>query len=105
MNAFTNREEYLAAVKIWKAEYAQLTLDIRKDRLIFKQTQRELSKCKPYRWQDKLTAEELKAWRTAIGAMYDALNSRAALRQTATKMIEERRVSKIEAGRQMAAAR
>lgn len=101
MNAFTNREEYLAAVKIWKASYASLIVDIRQAKIEYKESQRAFAKCGLYNYNANSADEKNKAYLVAERDMQRAMSHRYTLRHNATELIEKRHASKIEAGRQM----
>ena len=101
MNAFTNREEYLAAVKLWKASYASIIIEIRQAKVDFKASQRELSKCGLYDYNFSSAVGNNRLWWEAYEVLQKAMSHRMKLRLKATELITERQVSKEEAGRQM----
>ena len=98
---FTNREEYLAATALWKANYKALIIDIRKAKVEYKESQRAFAKCAPYNYKAG-SSDENKAYLAAERTMHRAMNHRATLHSYATQLIKERHAAKIEAGRQTA---
>ena len=99
---FTNREEYLAATAIWKASYKSLIIDIRQAKVEYKESQRAFAKCAPYNYKTNSIDVNNRAYLNAEINMHRAMSHRAALRNRATQLIEERHAAKIEAGRQTA---
>lgn len=81
MNAFKNREEYLAAVAVWKADYKQLSADIRAAKNALKESMRSKQRDGGY-----------------ISTIYS-------LKSDARQMLEDRAASKVEAQRQYMAAK
>lgn len=97
MNTFNTKETYLAARAQWKAEYEQLSSDIRAARLVFRDTQREVSK-NPYDWKAEREVNQ-RHW-AASGVSLTALIKLVALRNKATKMLDDLADAKVEANRQ-----
>ena len=73
---FNSRETYLSAVASWKADYAQITLDIRRKKIEVKEANRKREPT----WKHLLQL--------------------SSYRQTASSLLEERAQGKIEAQRQ-----
>lgn len=81
---FNSRDTYLAQVAAWKAEYADLSQQIRDTRKAFRQAQADDSKGKAGAWAE---TERLR-------------RDLSSLRNEATSMIADRHAAKVEAARQ-----
>lgn len=101
--AFNSRETYLVAVKQWRAEYAQISDDIRAARREFRSLHTALSRLGAYDYHWNFSQRQV--WRNTYNPMLAALQNLLALRKTAREMLVERSAMKVEAGRQMMAAR
>lgn len=100
---FTTRETYLTQRAEWKAEYKETSQKIRELRVAFRASQREVSKFPPCNASTKWApnAERDIAERT----MYKTLSDLCATRGHARQMLEDLTAAKVEAGKQMMAAR
>jgi len=105
MKDFNTRAEYLEAVAEWKAEYADLTKQIRAAKNEYREAARAFSKCGSYDWKAGYSSEKNKAYNAAQDAMHKAYYARLRLRREATEAIDERLSAKKEAQRQYLAAR
>lgn len=99
---FNSKETYLEQRAQWKAEYLQLIQDIRKAKIDIKEAQRALSKAPPHKYE---RGYDNKPYYAACSALSSALSSKYELSSTATKMLTDLANARLEAGRQMEAAR
>jgi len=100
---FNSRDTYLAARAQWKADYNQLSADIRVARREFNEAQRALSKHK-YDWKAGYNSETNKPYLEAEKLVDKARGQRYRLRQQANEALQELSSAKEEARRQWEAA-
>jgi hypothetical protein len=103
--AFTNKQEYLAWVTEWKAEYKKLSQAIRDLKWTDKERQRAITKavrdgipCYKAEVKDYLTGKALERYQRIMAEHRNTW--RGALSAEATTMLEWRKQSKVEAQRQ-----
>lgn len=97
-NTFNSRETYKAARVQWKAQYKQLSLDIRKAKTDFKEAQRALDKVGvyDYRWRDELK----NTWNAANRVLMTTSSTVFILKISANEALQSLAEAKIEAARQ-----
>lgn len=98
--AFATTDDYTTWRAVWRAEYAQLTLDIRAAKQMLRTAQRAFSVA----FLTSSTTEERVAIRTYKNTMWSAESALFQLRTTARDAIDVRHVSKVRAAELYAAA-
>lgn len=84
---FNSKETYLVARAEWKAEYKELSQNIRDARSAFNEAQRVFGKVGSYKWHLGAGSPENAAYNAAWRAVDDARILRYKLRNEATSML------------------
>ena len=95
---FNSRSTYLAARAQWKADYLELSAQVRRAKLAFKEASRKAS-ATPIPSQES-AAEARTAYYAAYSAVEIARRAKAALRTTARELLEELGTMKVAAAAQ-----
>lgn len=96
---FHDRASYIAASTMWKADYKELTAEIRAAKLAYKEAARVFSKTDTGKYYE-MSEVDRKAYFAASSILDHARSDRAELREKATKMIDQRHQMKIDAQEQ-----
>lgn len=103
---FDSKETYLAAVAEWRIQYFEIIDSIRKTKQLFKAAQRKFSKDIPADFDFyKSNSAEREAYLAAYRPMGVLRAEHRSLVSTATELIVERQLGRVEAGRQMRESR